>query len=91
MERAEDAAVAAKPLGGDPLVDARSYLVQDTATNAPILGLNVAGQPAGAELNRAVTPPWLAGNVLGTDHRQRAHRRRAAVDDARARHTRRSR
>ena len=36
------------------------------ATNAPILGLNVAGQPAGAELNRAITPPWLTGNVLGT-------------------------
>ena len=66
VERAEDAAVAAKPLGGDPLVQARSYLVQDPATNAPILGLNVAGQAAGAELNRAVTPPWLTGAVLGT-------------------------
>ncbi len=66
VERAEDAAVGAKPLGGDPLVEARSYLVQDPATNAPILGLNVAGQPAGAELNRAITPPWLTGNVLGT-------------------------
>lgn len=66
VERAEDAAVGAKPLGGDPLVEARSYLVQDLATNAPILGLNVAGQPAGAELNRAITPPWLTGNVLGT-------------------------
>ena len=44
VERAEDAAVAAKPLGGTALVDARSYLVQDAGTNAPILGLNVAGQ-----------------------------------------------
>ncbi|HYI36119.1 MAG TPA: hypothetical protein VEX39_05925, partial [Thermoleophilaceae bacterium] len=66
VERSEDAAVAATPLGGDPLVEARSYLVQDAVTNAPILGLNVAGGPAGAELNRAVTPPWLAGTVLGT-------------------------
>ena len=66
VERAEDAAVAAKPLGGSALVDARSYLVQDAVTNAPILGLNVAGQGAGADINRAVTPPWLAGNVLGT-------------------------
>ena len=65
-ERVEDAAVAARPLGGGALVDARSYLLQDTATNAPILGLNVAGQAAGAEVNRAITPPWLTGNVLGT-------------------------
>ena len=65
-ERAEDAAVGAMPLGGNALVEARSFLVQDAATNAPILGLNVAGRPAGAELNRAITPPWLTGNVLGT-------------------------
>ena len=45
VERAEDAAVAARPLGGSAAVDARSYLIQDVATNAPILGLNVAGQP----------------------------------------------
>ena len=66
VERAEDAAVAAKPLGGSPTVGARSFLLQDVATNAPILGLSYAGQPVGAELNRAITPPWLAGNVLGT-------------------------
>jgi len=66
VERAEDAAVAARPLGGGALVQARSFLIQDVVTNAPILGLNVAGQPAGAELNRSVTPPWLTGTVLGT-------------------------
>jgi hypothetical protein len=66
VERAEDAAVGARPLGGHALVDARSFLVQDVASNAAILGLDYAGQPAGAELNRSITPPWLIGNVLGT-------------------------
>ena len=47
--------------------------------------------PPGAELNRSITPPWLTGNVLGTITASAAHRRRAAVDDARARPTRRSR
>lgn len=64
--RAEDAAVAAKPLSGDPAVAARSYLIQDVASSGLILGLNYAGDPAGAPINRALTPPWLAGNVLGT-------------------------
>lgn len=66
VERAEDAAIAARPLGGSAQVAARSYLIQDAAVNGAILGLNYAGQPAGAELNRALTPPWLLGNVLGT-------------------------
>ena len=66
VERAEDAAIAAKPLGGPPSVAARSYLIQDVATSGLILGLNVAGDPAGSPLNRAITPPWLTGTVLGT-------------------------
>jgi hypothetical protein len=66
VERSEDAAIAAKPVGGDPAVAARSYLVQDPAANAPILGLEFVGRAAGAELNRSFTPPWLTGNVLGT-------------------------
>ena len=65
-ERAEDAAVAAEPLGGDPVVAARSYLIQDAASSGLILGLNYAGDPGGAPINRALTPPWLTGNVLGT-------------------------
>ncbi len=66
IERAEDAAIAAKPLMGPPTVAARSYLIQDVATNGLILGLNVAGGPAGAPLNRSLSPPWLTGSVLGT-------------------------
>jgi hypothetical protein len=48
------------------VVTARSYLVQDPATNAPILGLSYAGGAIGAPLTRSQSPPWLAGNVLGT-------------------------
>ena len=66
VERSEDAAVGARPLGGDPVVAARSYLIQDAASSGLILGLNYAGDPAGTPLNRALTPPWLTGNVLGT-------------------------
>jgi hypothetical protein len=67
VDRAAQAADAAKPLGGGaPFVDARSYLIQDPSTNAVILGLDYAGDPLGAPINRALTPPWLAGNVLGT-------------------------
>jgi hypothetical protein len=66
VERTEDAAISAKPLGGDPVVAARSYLVQDGATSGLILGLNAAGDPAGAPVNRSLTPPWLTGNVVGT-------------------------
>ena len=66
VERSEDAAIGARPLGGDPVVAARSYLIQDAASSGLILGLNYAGDPAGTPLNRALTPPWLTGNVLGT-------------------------
>ncbi|HZI92463.1 MAG TPA: hypothetical protein VFD31_12680, partial [Thermoleophilaceae bacterium] len=66
VERAEDAAVAARPVGPTPVVAARSYLIQDPATNALILGLNAAGDAATVPVNRALTPPWLTGNVVGT-------------------------
>ena len=48
VDRAAQAAANAQPLGGDPVVSARSYLVQDVATNALILGLEYAGGPIGA-------------------------------------------
>ena len=66
VDRAADAVAAAEPLGGDPVVAARSYLVQDVATNALIMGMEYAGGPAGIPLNRSASPPWLTGNVLGT-------------------------
>jgi hypothetical protein len=66
VDRAVDAAAAAEPVRGDPIVAARSYLVQDVTSNALLLGLLYGGAPAGIPLNRAITPPWLTGNVLGT-------------------------
>jgi hypothetical protein len=51
---------------GDPIVAARSYLVEDVSSNALILGFEYAGGAVGIPLNRSSSPPWLAGNVLGT-------------------------
>jgi len=67
VDRAEQAAGAARTVPGAPVVAARSFLIQDVATNAVILGgnLGVSG-PIGIDINRALTPPWLTGNVLGT-------------------------
>jgi hypothetical protein len=66
VKRTVDAVHAAKRLSGPPVVDGRSYLVQDAAQNAAILGFNVAGDPAGIPLNRSTSPPWLTGNVIGS-------------------------
>jgi hypothetical protein len=66
VDRAELAAAAAKPLGGDPSVAARSYLIQDVTSSPLLLGLLYGGAPIGIPLNRAITPPWIAGNVIGT-------------------------
>jgi Neutral/alkaline non-lysosomal ceramidase, N-terminal len=66
VDRAAQALANAQPIQGNPVVAARSYLVEDPATNALILGLEYAGGTFGVPLNRAMTPPWLTGNVLGT-------------------------
>ena len=66
VARALDAVAVAQPLPADPVVAAHSFYIQDPGTSAAILGLNYVGDPAGAPLNRAVTPPWLTGNVVGT-------------------------
>jgi len=68
VDRAGKAIEAAKPITGTPVVGAQSYLIQDVTSNAALLGLLVAGdEPVfGAPLNRALTPPWLTGNVIGT-------------------------
>lgn len=66
VSRAADAARSARPLSGDPVVGARSYLIQDPATNALIMGMAYGGAPAGIPLNRSTAPPWFTGNVVGT-------------------------
>jgi hypothetical protein len=65
-DRAAEAVANAQPIQGDPVVAARSYLVEDVSSNALILGLEYGGSAVGVPLNRAETPPWLTGNVLGT-------------------------
>jgi hypothetical protein len=65
VDRAQLAVANATPITGDPIVAARSYLIQDPSTNPVLLGAAV-GDPAGVPLNRSVLPPWLTGNVIGT-------------------------
>jgi hypothetical protein len=66
VDRAAQAAASARPLLGGPVVAARSYLVQDVSSNPLLLGLVYGGTAIGVPINRAITPPWLTGNVLGT-------------------------
>jgi hypothetical protein len=66
VDRASQALQDATLLAGKPTISAKSYLIQDPAHNVVLLGLGAAGDPIGAPLDRALTPPWLTGNVLGT-------------------------
>jgi hypothetical protein len=66
VDRAAEAVANAQPVDGRPIVAARSYLVEDVTSNALILGLEYGGSAVGIPINRAMTPPWLAGTVLGT-------------------------
>ena len=56
----------ATPLRGSSQVASHSYLITDFASNAPIMGMDYAGSPLGVPIYRALTPPWLTGNALGT-------------------------
>jgi hypothetical protein len=67
VDRAKQAIGNATLVAGDPIVDSRSYLIQDPAENGIVyLGLGVAGSPGGAEIDRSLSPPWVQGNILGT-------------------------
>jgi hypothetical protein len=65
-QHAFDAISSAKPLMGKPVVNMHSFLLTDAAENAPIVALSYAGTVVGAPAYRAVNPPWLTGDVLGT-------------------------
>jgi hypothetical protein len=70
VNRAADALQNATLIGGKPAIDSKTYLILDPADNGvAYVGIGVA-DPAlasfGLKLNRALTPPWLQGNVLGT-------------------------
>ncbi|MEA2424553.1 MAG: hypothetical protein QOH13_963 [Thermoleophilaceae bacterium] len=66
VKRAKVALAAAKPLDGKPEVVAKTYLIQDAATNAGIMSFNLAGDLIGVPIMRSTTTPWLTGTVVGS-------------------------
>jgi hypothetical protein len=67
LDRVAQALANATLLSGEPSISSKTYLIQDPADNGVVyIGLGVAGDPIGVKLDRALTPPWLQGNVLGT-------------------------
>jgi hypothetical protein len=65
-DRAKIAIAGAQEITGKAVVVANTYLITDPSSNPALLGLMGAGTLIGAPLYRAVTPPYLSGNVLGT-------------------------
>jgi len=66
VARARQVISGARRITGAPVVRSSSYLIQDIGSNAAILGLDYAGSAAGLPIYRALTPPWLTGNIVGT-------------------------
>jgi hypothetical protein len=67
VARAKDVALpAAKLIDGKPEVVAKTYFIQDPATNAGIMALNDVGEAGGAPIMRSNTPPWRTGNIVGS-------------------------
>lgn len=66
VKRVDVAVRAAKPITGSAVVAMHSFMMFDTATNAPIVALEYGGFALGAPLLRAQNPPWFTGPELGT-------------------------
>ncbi len=67
VDRTAQALAGARLISGKPIVDSRTYLIQDPAQQGIVyLGLGLGGAPAGVPLDRSLSPPWVTGNVLGT-------------------------
>ena len=66
VSRAADAVRDAQPLTGPATVAASSYLITDPSSSPLLLGLLYGGDAVGVPINRALTPPWMTGNVIGT-------------------------
>lgn len=66
VARGATALATAQPLTGDAVVDGHSYLIEDAAHNAILLGAMTAGRAIGVPINRSILPPWSAGNLIGT-------------------------
>ena len=65
VTRVDQAVKKLQPLTGAPNVAMHSFLIHDTATNAPIIALAYGGFAAGAPLDRALNPPWFTGPEIG--------------------------
>lgn len=66
VARAKLALQDAAPVRGKPAVVAKTYFIQDPATNGGIMMLNYAGELGGAPIMRSTLFPWLTGNLVGT-------------------------
>ena len=66
VARATLAVHNATEVTGKPAVVAKTYFIQDPATNGGIMALNDAGEIGGAPIMRANLFPWKVGNVVGT-------------------------
>jgi hypothetical protein len=64
MSYAMPAIAAATPLSGSG-IRSTSYFIHDPATNLALLAGEL-GDPAGVPISRALTPPYLAGTIIGT-------------------------
>jgi hypothetical protein len=62
---AEQAVVTARRLKAGPVRSA-SFFLRDPSHSAALLGLDYAGDPAGAPIARQYLPPYLAGDAIGT-------------------------
>jgi hypothetical protein len=66
VARARLAVSGATEITGKPAVVAKTYFIQDPATNGGILALNDVGELGGAPIMRSNLFPWRSGNVVGT-------------------------
>ncbi len=66
VARAKVALASATQITGKPEVVAKTYFIQDAASNGPILALDYGGEIGGAPIMRSTTFPWNVGNLVGT-------------------------
>lgn len=66
VDRAKLALAGATEITGTPEVVAKTYFIQDPASNAGILALDYGGELGGAPIMRSLLFPWLTGNLVGT-------------------------
>ena len=65
MSYAVPAFTSATPLTGSG-IQSTTYFIHDVSDSAALFGADYAGDAAGIPIARKITPPYLAGTVLGT-------------------------